>query len=123
MNTNPIHAVIVLAEMDIALPANGSSLATVVVLLVLMAGAATASWIFIRRGGLIRATTSSNLKLLESRALGSRQFLMVVDYCGQKSLLGVCPGRINFLCSLDEKSKEKLSGNFSSLVNDLNDKA
>lgn len=41
------------------------------------------------------------LNVEETRALGQRQFLAVVEYEGRKMLLGVCPGRIDYLCPLD----------------------
>ena len=33
--------------------------------------------------------------------LGHKQFLAVVEYEGRKMLLGVCPGRIDYLCPLE----------------------
>jgi flagellar protein FliO/FliZ len=38
---------------------------------------------------------------VESRPLGSRQYLVVADYDGRKFLLGVCPGSIEMLTPLD----------------------
>lgn len=53
------------------------------------------------------------LSIDETRSLGSRQYLVVASYEGKKFLLGVCPGRIDLLSSLDaaastsrEKSRE-----------------
>lgn len=40
------------------------------------------------------------LNIAESRMLGNRQFLVVAEYEGSKMLLGVCPGRIDYLCPL-----------------------
>lgn len=45
-----------------------------------------------------------NLRALaidETRSLGNRQYLVVASYEGKRFLLGVCPGRIDMLTSLD----------------------
>ncbi len=36
----------------------------------------------------------------ESRSLGNRQFLVVVEYENERVLLGVAPGKIDYLCPL-----------------------
>ena len=40
------------------------------------------------------------LQVSETRMLGNRQFLVVAEYEGRKMLLGVCPGRIDYLSTL-----------------------
>jgi len=40
------------------------------------------------------------LQISETRMLGNRQFLVVAEYEGRKLLLGVCPGRIDYLSTL-----------------------
>jgi len=40
------------------------------------------------------------LRVMETRMLGNKQFLVVVDYSGQRMLLGVGPGLIRHLCEL-----------------------
>lgn len=40
------------------------------------------------------------LVVSESRSLGNRQFLVVVEYESERVLLGVTPGRIDYLCPL-----------------------
>lgn len=40
------------------------------------------------------------LNINETRMLGNRQFLVVAQYEDRKVLLGVCPGRIDYLCTL-----------------------
>ena len=40
------------------------------------------------------------LEISETRMLGNRQFLVVADYEDRKILIGVCPGRIDYLCTL-----------------------
>jgi flagellar biosynthetic protein FliO len=69
-----------------------------VVLLVLAGGA----WVLLKRGSLPRPFTKSEgkLRVLETRMLGNRQFLVVVEYEEAKMLIGVCPGRIDYLTPL-----------------------
>ena len=40
------------------------------------------------------------LNISETRGLGARQFLVVAEYENRKMLIGVCPGRIDYLCTL-----------------------
>jgi flagellar protein FliO/FliZ len=49
------------------------------------------------------------LTVAETRSLGNRQYLVVADYDGRKFLLGVCPGRIDLLSSLDGSSPNSQS--------------
>ncbi|RME71214.1 MAG: hypothetical protein D6781_04730 [Verrucomicrobia bacterium] len=55
-----------------------------------------------KRGSLPKpfGKSEGKLRVLENRMLGNRQFLMVVEYEGAKMLLGVCPGRIDYLTPL-----------------------
>lgn len=41
------------------------------------------------------------LQIEETRMLGHRQYLLVAEYEGRRMMLGVCPGRIDYLCPLD----------------------
>ena len=74
-----------------------------VVAIVMIVGAVVA--FFLRSGGLLGirlgAKTNRKLQLQETWMLGHKQFLAVVDYEGRKMLLGVCPGRIDYLCPLE----------------------
>ena len=66
-------------------------------------------WLWQKRRGSFRlgAASAARLAIVESRSLGSRQYLVVADYDGRKFLLGVCPGSIQMLTPLDgEKAKE-----------------
>lgn len=54
-----------------------------------------------RRMGMGGAAGAARLAIVESRPLGSRQYLVVADYDGRKFLLGVCPGSIEMLTPLD----------------------
>lgn len=71
----------------------------VVVALLLAAGGA---WLVLQRrkagptGGRGR-----KLQIDETKPLGNRQYLVVADYDGKKFLLGVTPGQIQMLTSLD----------------------
>jgi hypothetical protein len=58
------------------------------------------------RGGLFGGLGSGGrgvrkLQIEETRMLGHRQYLVVAQYEGRRMLLGVCPGRIDYLCPLD----------------------
>jgi len=55
-----------------------------------------------KRQGLAGVSTGQ-LQLLETKALGSRQFLVVAQCSGRKLLLGVGPGYMRHLCFLDEQ--------------------
>lgn len=44
------------------------------------------------------------LQILETRMLGNRQFLVVVEYDDSKLLLGVTPGKIDYLCPLESRT-------------------
>jgi flagellar protein FliO/FliZ len=46
------------------------------------------------------------LNITETRGLGARQFLVVAEYENRKVLLGVCPGRIDYLCTLSAAEPE-----------------
>jgi flagellar biogenesis protein FliO len=48
-----------------------------------------------------RAGGVRKLEIREMRALGNRQFLLVVEYEEHRMLLGVTPGKIDYLCPLD----------------------
>ncbi|TVR49995.1 MAG: hypothetical protein EA425_11035 [Puniceicoccaceae bacterium] len=73
---------------------------------IILAGLGVVVWHLVRRGGFKRAFDKSEgrLHVTETRMLGNRQFLLVVDYDGQKVLLGVVPGRIDYLCALNEST-------------------
>lgn len=80
------------------------------VLIVLATGAAAAGgwmlWRQRRSPGGIAGRDARKLNIAESRSLGNRQYLVVADYEGKKFLLGVCPGSISMLKSLDEDERD-----------------
>lgn len=41
------------------------------------------------------------LRIEETRSLGGRQYLLVVEYEGRRFLIGSCVGRVEYLCPLD----------------------
>jgi flagellar protein FliO/FliZ len=80
--------------------ANNSQL---IVYFVVLAALAGAGLYFFKRGMPLRGSRGgeNNLKLLETKMLGNRQFLVVAQYKDNKVLIGVGPGQIQYLCSLD----------------------
>ena len=68
-------------------------------LLALFAGGA----FFLRNGFTLfqpKIKGERKLEISETRMLGNRQFLVVAAYEDRKILIGVCPGRIDYLCTL-----------------------
>lgn len=87
----------------------GTSVFTIVGILVLAVGGA---WLFWRgrTGSTMVSRDTRQLVINETRSLGNRQFLVVASYEDRKFLLGVCPGRIDFLAPLDQPAaKDKAS--------------
>jgi flagellar protein FliO/FliZ len=90
-------------------PAGGSSGAadggrsnTVLLLGSAAVAAGAGWWLWQKRRAVTQgAGGSARLAIVESRSLGSRQYLVVADYDGRKFLLGVCPGSIKMLTPLD----------------------
>ncbi len=80
-------------------------------LLMALAAASAGGWLLWRQRrtpqGLMSRETRK-LAIAETRSLGNRQYLVVADYDGRKFLLGVCPGRIDLLSSLDEGPPTKI---------------
>lgn len=73
---------------------------------------------FFKRGKLFRPMSKEGQKLVvkETHVLGNKQFLVVVEYDGQKIMLGVGPGMINKLCYLNNSSntEDQLEGSLPS---------
>jgi len=67
-----------------------------------------------------RSKEERKLQVLEMRPLGNRQFLVVVGYEDTRMLLGVTPGKIDYLCPLDSPSSA--DRDFSRLVDNAEDK-
>ena len=88
------------------MPDNGSGVGMAVTILgylVIIGGMCVAAWYLFKRGVIRKPFSSSEgkLKVAESRMLGNRQYIMVVEYEDKKILLGVGPGKIDYLTSLD----------------------
>ncbi len=76
---------------------------TILGYLIIIGGLCVAAWYLFKRGVIRKPFSSSEgkLKVAESRMLGNRQYIMVVEYEDKKILLGVGPGKIDYLTSLD----------------------
>ena len=88
------------------MPDKGSGVGMAVTMLgylVIIGGMCVAAWYLFKRGVIRKPFSSSEgkLKVAESRMLGNRQYIMVVEYEDKKILLGVGPGKIDYLTSLD----------------------
>ena len=55
-----------------------------------------------RKMSVYGGSRGGKLRICETRMLGNKQFLVVVEYGKQKMLLGVGPGMIHHLCCLPE---------------------
>lgn len=63
------------------------------------------------------AKTVRKLRIEESRTVGNRQHLVVAEYEGRRVLLGISPGRIDYLCGLDGEGSGQ-GGGFSDALSD-----
>lgn len=82
---------------------NTDGILQLVVYFVLIVALLVAGLYFTRSGfsGLLRRGKGERkLVISEARTLGNRQFLVVAEYENRKMLLGVCPGRIDYLSTL-----------------------
>ena len=83
--------------------AGGGTLILYFVLLIVLAGGG----LYLMKNGLPLRTaltgSQRKLEIAEMRALGNRQFLLVVEYEHQRMLLGVTPGQIDYLCPLEAR--------------------
>lgn len=101
------------APTELSRGGNGS---VIIVLFLLLVGVSFAVWLFLKRGGFPRIKNGEHLEILETRALGGRQFIVVAKHHDQKFLLGVCPGRIDYLCSLEYGPDENPPSSFDALL-------
>ncbi len=78
-------------------------IATIIGFLIILGGMAVVAWYLFKRGVIRKpfASKEGKLKIAESRMLGNRQYIMVVEYEDNKILLGVGPGKIEYLTSLN----------------------
>jgi flagellar protein FliO/FliZ len=92
-------------ERPAGLPVEKSSaISNMLVMMAAIALAAAGAWVLIQRRqtGALSVRGQRKLQIEETRPLGGRQYLIVANYDGKKFLLGVTPGRINLLTSLDD---------------------
>jgi flagellar protein FliO/FliZ len=77
---------------------------------------------FIKFGLPLRKGLSSDRKLqvLETRPLGNKQYLLVVGYEDTRMLLGVTPGKIDYLCPLDSTTPP---ADFSTMMGSVENQA
>ncbi len=75
---------------------------TILGYLIILGGLGVAAWFLFKRGVIRKpfSNAEGKLKIAESRMLGNRQYIMVVEYEDNKILLGVGPGKIDYLTSL-----------------------
>ncbi len=89
-------------------PASGGrfQLAIYFVLLIALLGGG----VYVMRNGLgflqPKPKGPRKLEISETRMLGNRQFLIVAEFEQRKMLIGVCPGRIDYLCTLSGAEPE-----------------
>ena len=98
----------------------GGSSSVLIVLLLLLIGSSVAVWVYIKRGPFPKMKGGEQLQILETRALGGRQFLIVAGHADQKFLLGVCPGKIDYLCPLDNISEVDSNESFEAVLEQKN---
>jgi flagellar biogenesis protein FliO len=94
--------------------------------LLLLFGLLVGIFLYVRRYGFTRPAKTGELEILETRPLGGRQFLVVGRYGHEKFLLGVCPGRIDYLRGLDSdlsQSAELPAGQFSQIYDQVEKRA
>jgi flagellar protein FliO/FliZ len=65
------------------------------------------------------AAIDRKLQVLETRPLGNRQYLLVIGYEDTRMLLGITPGKIDYLCPLDSSPA---SGDFSAMMGSVENK-
>ena len=75
---------------------------TVLGYVIILGGVGIVVWFLVKRGVIRQpfAKGEGKLRIAETRMLGNRQFIMVVEYEDQKILLGVGPGKIDYLTNL-----------------------
>jgi flagellar protein FliO/FliZ len=90
-------------------PQATSSTTTLTVYLVLMVALLGGGAYLVRNGFTLfqpKMKGARKLQISETRMLGNRQFLIVAEYEDRKMLLGVCPGRIDYLATLGAAEPE-----------------
>ena len=87
--------------------ANNRDSSRSLILVVTLLLAAGGAWLILqRRKAAPAGGKGRKLQIDETKPLGNRQYLVVADYDGRKFLLGVTPGRIQMLTSLEDNRYE-----------------
>jgi flagellar protein FliO/FliZ len=83
-------------------PSLGTGAMPTLAYVVALLGLGVGAWLVLKRGSFARPASKGGgrLQVLETRMLGNRQFLIVVEYDDARMLLGVGPGRIDYLTPL-----------------------
>ena len=78
--------------------------------------------VFLKRKGYFgvnRHITQGKLRIKDQIMLGNRQFLVVIEYGEKEILVGIGPGFIRHVCSLDDKeTSTETQGKFDELLED-----
>ena len=90
--------------------------------LTFFAALAGAALYFVKFGLPLKKGLASDRKLqvLETRPLGNKQYLLVVGYEDTRMLLGVTPGKIDYLCPLDSTTAP---ADFSTMMGSVENQA
>ena len=90
--------------------------------LTFFAALAGAALYFVKFGLPLKKGLASDRKLqvLETRPLGNKQYLLVVGYDDTRMLLGVTPGKIDYLCPLDSTTAP---ADFSTMMGSVENQA
>lgn len=88
--------------------ASAGALITFVGYAVIIGAIAVVVWYLFKRGFIRKpfAKGEGKLRIAETRMLGNRQFISVVEYEDQKILIGVGPGKIDYLTTLRSYGSE-----------------
>ena len=101
--TVPFDPTVPLVASDRRAAGAGTCTATLTLYLALLLALFAGGAYLLRNGFTIfqpRAKGARKLQISETRMLGNRQFLVVAEYEDRKMLIGVCPGRIDYLATL-----------------------
>lgn len=88
-------------------PAGGGVTTVVLFLSMLGAGALLFRYYQTKANGGHARLDGGHLKILESKALGGKQYLVVAECDGKRMLLGISPGMMRHLCFLNEDAPKE----------------
>ena len=73
------------------------------------------AWLF-KRFGIGTATSSGSIKVIATAGVGQRERIVLVEIENTRLVLGVAPGRVSILHSLDKSSEKLPSSHLSELT-------